>query len=111
METYEEIRALMEEPAGGDNTGRSKSPDRPGLVELSARAAQEREFLRTGGWGTYDVKHGREATGIVGHRGAVHPDEWVDRAELRRLVEERLGFGADDLRACYGGRGGGPLPC
>lgn len=38
---------------------------------------------------------------MTAHRGVLHPDEYVDVPRLRALVEERLGFGIDELRTVY----------
>ena len=48
--------------------------------------------------------------GMTAHRGVLHPDEWLDEAEVVRQVEARMGYTLDEAREVYGRRGGGPLP-
>lgn len=39
--------------------------------------------------------------GIRAHRGVLHPDEYVDAARARKMVEAELGFTYDDIKAVY----------
>lgn len=48
--------------------------------------------------------------GMTGHRGVLFPGQYVDRASVVAALEERLGVTAEEFRAVYGGRKGGPLP-
>ncbi len=58
----------------------------------------EREFLYDGGW---SIAEGRESGGVVAHRGAVHPEEYVDTDALRAKVEHAFGFSYDQVHAVY----------
>lgn len=53
------------------------------------------------GWHVVECGKG----GTRGHRGVVHPDEYVNAAALRAMVERELGYTLDDLRRAYQGRG------
>lgn len=56
-----------------------------------------------------DHHEGRSAGGITTHRGILHPDEYVDPKELRKLVERELGYTTREVHSVYV-RPGGRLP-
>ena len=98
-----ELAQLMQEPAHGPNSGRraSDNPEREGQhVPLGAEDWQAAEFMRAGGWSIVHAKDGARA-GVSAHRGATHPDEYVDPAVLRGLVEHELGFTYEQVRSVY----------
>lgn len=93
----------MEEPAGGPNHGRrsSTNPEVEGRhLPLGADDWAAAEFMRSGGWTVARVKD-PHASGMTGHRGALHPDEHVDPDALRPMVEEALGFTYEDVHSVY----------
>lgn len=69
-----------------------------------------RDYLRNNanGWRVVCPRHGNngDRCGLVGHRGALHPDEYLDAATLRPMVERRLGFTYEQVHSVYstGGR-------
>lgn len=58
------------------------------------------------GYTIVDPEHDGRNSGMVAHRGVLHPDEHVDYERLVGLVEGELGFSFDELRSVYstGGR-------
>lgn len=75
------------------------------------RSLEALGFLTDGGWTAVDTTRGtardtgftpgaRDA-GMTSHRGVLHPDEYVDNAELRLLVEAAFGFTFDQVRSVY----------
>jgi hypothetical protein len=125
-----ETAALMEEPPGGWNLGRASSAhsapggsgdnadedDRSPTMRrgriLDARVAANLEGVGEGENDVahvVDAQHGRAATGLVAHRGAIVAGEYVDRIALLAALEDRLGASAELMRELYGGRAGGPL--
>lgn len=93
----------MQEPAGGPNHGRrsSTNPEAEGRhLPLGADEWQAAEFMRTGGWTVARAKDPALA-GMTAHRGVLHPDEYVDEAALRGLVEQELGFTYEQVRSVY----------
>lgn len=60
--------------------------------------AAPHDFMAAGGW---SVIHAGSGNGLVAHRGLLHPDEYVDAATLRSLVEARLGFTYEEVRSVY----------
>ncbi len=63
---------------------------------MDVREAQRTEWLREGGW-TPVSPGSAYSGGLVAHRGVLHPDEYVDYANLLPVLEERLGFTLDDF--------------
>ena len=106
--TADEIRELMEEPAGGHNHGRTAVDD-PHLDERATRFiglgvedGQERDVLNGGGWTLIPgVGGARQAAGMTAHRGVLHPHEYVDNDVLRAKVEEAFGFTVEEVRSVY----------
>lgn len=66
------------------------------------------EFLREGGWTLIDPMHAGRESGMVAHRGTLHPVEHVNHERLVGLVENELGFSLDAMHSVYS-RKGGPL--
>jgi len=66
-------------------------------------------FLQEGGWNTQHTSWGREQTGMSAHRGVLHPDEYVDWEEARRLFEQLSSFTVAEAQEIYN-RNGGPVP-
>lgn len=116
-----EFADLMEEPAGGENHGRTSAGTTAGrdsyemqgdgLVALGVADHQAAEFMRATGWTVSDTSRGthrggaREA-GMSAHRGVLHPEEYVDLTASRGAVEDELGFTVEELHSVYstGGR-------
>jgi AraC-like DNA-binding protein len=99
-----DYRELMEEPAGGQNHGRvtTIAPEELGRqLPLGVDEAQAHEFVKSGGWSIVDPLHDGRASGAVAHRGAIHPDEYVDDDVVRAAVESRLGFTTDEVRSVF----------
>jgi hypothetical protein len=99
-----DFRELMEEPAGGQNHGRvtTIAPEELGRqLPLGVAEAQAHEFVKTGGWSIVDPLHDGRASGAVAHRGATHPDEYVDETTLRAAFADAFGFTYDEVRSVY----------
>jgi DNA-binding transcriptional ArsR family regulator len=109
-DTFEDLQAIMEEPAGGENFGRTAVDPYlnfgDGRIALGVADAQERDLLGKGGWSIFDASHEGRRVGGSSHRGTLHPHEYVDGDALRADVEAHLGFSYDELHAVYstGGR-------
>lgn len=105
-----ELAQLMEEPPLGPNHGRraADNPEAEGRhLPLGINDWQAREFMQSGGWSVIHEKDGERAgVGVSAHRGVLHPDEHVDQAALRAMVEHELGFTIDQVHSVYstGGR-------
>jgi hypothetical protein len=72
----------------------------------AARTTHEaRDVLATtrDGWRVVSpqARGGDDRCGMTAHRGVLHPDEYVNMAELVPAVEQRLGFTLDELRDVY----------
>jgi len=75
---------------------------REGRRAVARTAPEAREFMRSpDGWHVVTSKGGNREGGVVAHRGVLHPDEYVDMAQLVPAVERRLGFTLAELRAVY----------
>lgn len=103
-----EIDNTMAEPPGGGNQGRAIPPIRVKDDDVSRTRALPldgvaADFLRGDGWHTVSAEGGRqlETSGLTTHRGALHPDEYVDYFGLREQVEADLGFTYADVSAAY----------
>jgi hypothetical protein len=59
------------------------------------------DFLRMGGWSVVSSRGGNYEGGVTAHRGVLHPDEYVDRIELRVLVEQELGLTFEEIQSVY----------
>jgi hypothetical protein len=109
-----ELAHLMEEPPGGPNHGHraSTNPEVEGShVPLGADEWQAAEFMRGGGWSIVTAQERGWAAGMHAHRGAVHPDEYVDDAAVLAGVESALGFTVEEVQSVYARNAkGGPLP-
>lgn len=81
--------------------GLDLSPCWPEVARDNRLAADETEFLREGGWTIVDANHDGRESGMVAHRGVLHPDEHVNHGRLMRLVENELGYTFDDVHAVY----------
>jgi hypothetical protein len=115
-----ELAQLMQEPPGGANHGRllqslrrdSDAPTGPiHRLELSAAGAQAQEFLRDGGWAVVTAKDGARGgvhSHAVNQHTVLHPDEYVDHALVAALLEDELGFTAEQVHSVYST--GGRLP-
>jgi hypothetical protein len=107
------LRGVQESADDGEGDGgwRTRFDDQAAEDARSQDArATKIGYLREGGWHAVNVKHGRMISGLTGHRGILHPDQYVDTEALRQEVERRLGATAAVVRDVYGGRRGGPLP-
>lgn len=105
----EDLEAIMQEPPGGPNFGRTRlsgwlSPAEGGdvpVAQLSTQEAQSAEFMREGGWTVVHTAQSTEETGMTAHRGAVHPDEHIDLERVRDLVEINLGCPLAEIEEVY----------
>lgn len=103
MSEHEDIREIMEEAPGGENHGRRVAAEvgaRDKTVPLSSVDHQTEEFLRDGGFTMRHTKNAQDS-GMVAHRGVLHPDEYVSPFELQKAVEAELGFAYAQIRAVY----------
>lgn len=102
-----DLEALMEEPPGGLNYGRTwlaPEGEEPRALPLSVEDAQAAEFLSAehgGGWTIVHIAQSPEDTGMTAHRGVVHPDEHIDWERVRALVEDNLGCPLAEIEEVY----------
>lgn len=73
------------------------------MSEGPGREESEREFAEGGFSVLVPARGGREADdlGMTSHRGALHPDEYVDSDVLRATIEDALGFTYEDVSSVY----------
>lgn len=107
-DNFDDLAAIMEEPAGGRNYGRTAvddphldaAPRSSRFLDLSVEGAQTRDRMNHGGWiVVHEKQHG--AVGMTSHRGVLAPGEYVDPAELRARLETALGFTTEDVHSVY----------
>lgn len=109
-----ELGQLIEEPPGGANHGR-RLADNPNVegrhLRLEVSRWKAAEFMRAKGWGALRERAQRPSVSgmgshLVNQHTVLHPDDYVDEELLAALVEDELGFSAEQLHSVYstGGR-------
>lgn len=103
-DSYADLIEVMEEAPGGENHGRRNGHS------LNAEEHRQYDYRFGGGFGIADINtmSTADAGGITYHRGVNHPEEYVDDARVRELVEEEFGFTRTQIESVYSKRGKTP---